>query len=153
MKTNGLPTSGLRWGISCEVPSEAMMGVVLGYLTVIGAANVAWGIIKQKDPARVEQGRQAAAAKAAKKVKKSKKGAGARPSGRKPLDVVTTDFIDRAAVEFDTPQFRAHLVRHGWKSVLVMQDALRDLLKRKIIKRISRGKYRKLTHIKAVEAA
>jgi hypothetical protein len=59
--SQGLATSGMRWGVSCEVENEAQMGVILGYMKLFGGTAIGFENLGRsddaKDPARVRAGK------------------------------------------------------------------------------------------------
>jgi hypothetical protein len=110
MKSKGLKTSGVRWGISCEVGNEALMGAMLGYMTMLGAENIAWAPIgqekKRKDPGAVARGKLGAKARLAKLAKQ--KGA------RKPAEAIGAAFLAKAGSSFRLRDLQAALRKEGW---------------------------------------
>lgn len=132
-KTNNLATSGIRWGLSCEVEDEASMGVILGYMKLFGASAIGFSPLteaaKRKVPARVATG---------KKLGRPK---GVKSHSRPALMDDARDWIRGlpAGHEFGAKDFNLALKR--W-SLSARSRALMLLTKEKAIKRLKPGLYR-----------
>lgn len=142
-QSQGLMTSGFRWGLSCEVEDEASMGVLLGYMKLLGATNIGYGAIippgKTKSPTRSVSGRKGGRKK------------GVRNHSRGPLMEEARAVIAKypAGHEFGAQDF--HMSMKRW-SLSARSRALMLLVKEKAIKRLRMGVYRTQTHLTVVKS-
>lgn len=141
--TKTLATSGIRWGLSCEVSDEASMGVILGYMKLFGAEAIGFAPLapanRRKDPARVAAGK-----------KSGGRPKGARSHARGSLMDDARAFVSRlpAGHEFATQDL--HLALKRW-SLSARSRALMLLAKEKAIKRLRAGVYRVTKHLSIVK--
>lgn len=137
-RTAGLATSGKRWGLSCEVGNEAQMGVILGYMKLLGADNIGFDVVAS--PQRRSPARSVAAGKT-KKGKKVGRPKGSRSHSRKPLMEDARDFLKTLSNgdAFTAADFHGAL--HRW-SLSARSRALLALVTGKEVKRTKgRGNY------------
>jgi hypothetical protein len=108
MASKGLMTSGIHWGLSCEAQDEAQMGVILGYMTLLGAKNIAWAPLNRPpkrraaDPDAPKNPNMATGA--AKAAATRKKNSGDR---RKPAEAVGAEFLASHHGDFTASQINA----------------------------------------------
>jgi hypothetical protein len=151
MSSKGLITSGVRWGLSCEVDNEASMGVVLGYMTLLGATNIAWapldaprktrGAKQAKNPKAVEAGRKGGLARA----RKAK-------NGRKPAEAIGAQFLRAHHGDFTATQINAVFEKAGYSSTRAY-SLVNRWIKAGTVKRTAVGQYSNLTGRKTATAA
>lgn len=142
-----LATSGVRWGLSCEVADEASMGVLLGYMKLFGATAIGFDPLAPVG----EQKRRSPVARAAPgKGKKLGRPKGRASHSRKPLMVEAREVIAKypAGHEFGAQDF--HLSMKRW-SLSARSRALMLLVKEKAIKRVKLGVYRAQRHLTIVK--
>lgn len=137
-----LATSGVRWGLSCEVEDEASMGVLLGYMKLFGASAIGFdpigGKVKRRNPADAAAGRKGGRPK------------GIRNHSRRPLMTEAQAVIEGYGPnhEFATADFNLSMER--W-SQAARSRALMLLCKAKAIKRVRNGLYKTASHLKIVK--
>jgi hypothetical protein len=143
-QSKALATSGVRWGLSCEVENEASMGVLLGYMKLFGASAIGFSPLeptaaKRKNPARVAAGK-----------KSGGRPKGTRSHSRGSLMDDARGFVSHlpAGHEFGTQDLHQALKR--W-SLSARSRALMLLTKEKAIKRVSPGLYRVTKHLALVK--
>jgi hypothetical protein len=138
-----LATSGLRWGLSCEVADEASMGVILGYMKLFGAVDIGFAPLgplakrkRRKDPAAVARGKLSAT------VRKRKR---EQTASRKPLTAAAEEFVSGLSrSEFRYGEFTKAMAKAGWEGSATLSRALAHLVGTKRVKKKSRGVYTKL---------
>jgi hypothetical protein len=140
---NALATSGLRWGLSCEVENEAAMGVLLGYMKLFGGINIGYEPLepakKRKDPARVAAGK-----------KSGGRPKGSRSHSRGSLMEDARAFVSKLPAGHEFGAQDLHLALKRW-SLSARSRALMLLTKEKAIKRLRLGVYRVTKHLALVK--
>jgi hypothetical protein len=151
MPSKGLMTSGVHWGLSCEAENEAQMGVILGYMTLLGAKNIAWAPLrnkrtepaeaKPKNPNLLEGARKAAA------TRKKNKG-----DKRKPASAVGATFLRTHTGDFTATQLNAAFEKAGYSSTRAY-SLVNRWIKAGTVRRTDVGQYSNLTGRKTATAA
>jgi transcription elongation factor len=153
MASKVLMTSGIHWGLSCEAQDEAQMGVILGYMTLLGAKNIAWAPLNRPpkrraaDPDAPKNPNMATGA--AKAAATRKKNSGDR---RKPAEAVGAEFLASHHGDFTASQINAAFEKAGYASTRAY-SLLNRWIKAGTVKRAGKGEYSNLTGRKTAAAS